>query len=155
MRVWRHGFLLDERKLHHREMNDMTRDEIELYLDAARAEAMASAAKVDASQAEIRADLKAGMAAISVDVANLKGDFHATFATHTKWIAAMGFGVIASLVAISSVFKSEPLPGPAPVPAPAPPPAPLVIYTQPLAPLLQPTPPLAPAPAPSPESHRH
>lgn len=154
MRVWRHGVVLDERKSHHRETNDMTRDEIKLYLDAARAEAKASAATVVANQAELRADLKAGMSAISVDLANLKGDFHAMSATHTKWIAAMGFGVIASLVAISSVFKSEP-PRPAPVPAPVPPPAPLVIYTQPLAPLLQPTPPLAPAPAPSPESHRH
>ena len=114
-------------------MTDMTRDEMKLYLEAARAEAKASAAKIDASQAELRADLKAGMAAISVDVANLKSDFHATFATHTKWIAAMGFGVIASAAAISGMFKpAPPLPPALPAPpAPAPSPAPLVIYAQP------------------------
>lgn len=110
-------------------MTDMTRDEMKLYLETARAEAKASAAKVDASQAELRADLKAGMAAISVDVANLKSDFHATFATHTKWIAAMGFGVIASVAAISGMFKAAP-PPPPPV-APIPSPSPLVIYAPP------------------------
>jgi len=63
----------------------MTRDEIKLYLDTARAEAKASGA-------ELRADLKAGKAAMSVDVANLKTDIRATFAVHAKWNAAIGSG---------------------------------------------------------------
>lgn len=134
-------------------MTDMTRDEIKLYLDTARAEAKASAARVDASQAELRADLKAGMAAISVDVANLKSDFHATFATHTKWVAAMGFGVIASAAAISGIVKSTPPPppppAPAPSPAPTPSPAPLIIFAQPSAPALQATVPPEPVHSPS------
>jgi hypothetical protein len=144
-----------EKNFHHRRMSDMTRDEIKLYLDAARAEAKASAADVARSQAELRADLKAGMAAVSVDVANLKidvsnlkSDFHATFSAHTKWIAAMGFGVVAAVAAINGMFKPEP--SPAPLPAPTP----YVIYAQPAAPVMQAAPLAAPVSSPSSKGHR-
>lgn len=137
-----------DENFHHRRMSDMTRDEIKLYLDAARAEAKASAADVAKSQAELRADLKAGMAAVSVDVANLKSDFHATFSAHTKWIAAMGFGVVAAVAAINGMFKPEP--SPAPLPAPTP----YVIYAQPAAPVMLAAPPSAPLSSPSSKGHR-
>ena len=104
-------------------MNDMTRDEIRMYLDTARAEARASAAEVAKSQAELRADLKADIAAVSMDVANLKGDFsdlksylHAALAAQTKWIAAMGFALVAAVGAISGMFKSDARSGSAPAP---------------------------------------
>jgi hypothetical protein len=113
---------------HHHLMSEMTRDEMKMYLETARAEAKASAAEVSKSQADLRADFKAGMAAVSVDVANLKIDFsnlksdfsnlksdfsdlksdlHATFSAQTKWIAAMGFGIVAAVATINSMLKPE------------------------------------------------
>jgi uncharacterized phage infection (PIP) family protein YhgE len=64
-----------EGAFHDHLMSNMTREEMKMYLDIARAEAKASAAEVARSQADLRADFKAGMAAVSVDVANLKIDF--------------------------------------------------------------------------------
>lgn len=113
--------VLRSANFHHRRMSNMTSDEIRLYLDTARAEAKASASEVARSQAELRAELKASVAAISVDV-------HATSAAHTKWTAALGFGVIASVTAIVGMFKAT---SPAePVPRQAPPPAPYAVDAQ-------------------------
>jgi hypothetical protein len=99
----------------------MTSDEIRPYLDTARAEAKASASEVAKSEAELRAELKASVAAIPIDV-------HATSVAHTKWTAALGFGVVASVTAIVGMFKATP---PAePVPRQPPPPAPYTIDAQ-------------------------
>jgi hypothetical protein len=129
-------------------MSDMTRDEIRMYLDTARAEAKASAAEVAKSQAELRADLKAGIAAVSVDVANLKIDFsdlksdlHAALAVQTKWIAAMGFGLVAAVGAINGMFKPDSRSAPAPVKTPAP----YANYARPVDPMSKST--LRPTPA--------
>jgi len=102
-------------------MSHMTSDEIRLYLDTARAEAKVSASELARSQAELRAELKGSVAAISVDV-------HATSAAHTKWTAALGFGVIASVTAIVGMFQAT---SPAePVPRQTPPSAPYAIDAQ-------------------------
>jgi hypothetical protein len=133
--------------LHHHGITDMTHDELKVYLDAARAEARASAAAMAASQAQCLADVKAGLATISAGIADLRSDIHTTFATQNRWIVAMGLGVIACTAAASGIFKSPDLPVP---PAPAPSPVPLVIYVQPFAPMSHQT--LPPTPALSPDS---
>lgn len=120
---------------HHRHMSNMTSDEIRLYLDTARAEAKASASEVARSQAELRAELKASVAAISVDV-------HATSAAQTKWTAALGFGVIASVTAIVGMFKAT-SPTELP-PRQAPSPAPYVINEHTASPALPSPPPQTP-----------
>lgn len=103
---------------------DINRNELNARIEASEAKVTSAGDSLRSSYAELRAELKAGIASITADIANSKADLHATLATHTKWIAAMFFAASAAIASLISIFK----PG-APSPSA---PVPYVIYAQPL-----------------------